>query len=50
MEKETKTKTRTYEKELAVRFILKEKEDEWAEEEFEIRSMKAKWLVPKKFH
>jgi len=48
MEKETKI--RMYEKELAVRFILKEKKDKWAEEEIEIRSMEAEQLVPKRFH
>ena len=48
MEKETKTKT--YEEELAVRFILKEKENKWAEEGIEIRSMESEQLVPKRFH
>jgi len=43
-------KMRMYKEELAVRFILKEKEDEWAKEEIEIRSVEAKWLVLKRFH
>ena len=52
MEKENKRKTkmRSYEEELAVRFILKEKEDKCAREEIEIRSVEAEWLVLERFH
>ena len=43
-------KWRTYEEELAVRHLLKEKEDEWVREETEIRSTETERLVPEKFH
>ena len=49
-ERERKARLRTYEEELAVRYILKEKEDEWAKEEIKIRNMEVEWLVLDRFH